>query len=92
MRPKIRFDEESTVLLQNFLDLNWASVPRANKTVAVAGGRGVKSCAPCHSHRQAAEPRPGIASSWAVASTYERSTPTTPYAAPAPRSLLNAEA
>jgi hypothetical protein len=24
MRPKIRCDEKSTVLLQNFLDLNWA--------------------------------------------------------------------
>jgi hypothetical protein len=26
MRPKIRCDGESTVLLQNFLDLNWAQV------------------------------------------------------------------
>jgi hypothetical protein len=26
MRPKIRCDGESTVLLQNFLDLNWALV------------------------------------------------------------------
>jgi hypothetical protein len=26
MRPKIRCDEESTILLQNFLDLNWATV------------------------------------------------------------------
>jgi hypothetical protein len=29
MRPKIRCDGKSTVLLQNFLDLNWAWVALA---------------------------------------------------------------